>query len=200
MKKEDLVEIGLEKEQIDKVFKLNGLAIESARVKSEEIINGLKEENVKLTADFDEAKGKLENLPNVDELNSKITAYEEQVSGYEAEKASWEENSKAELDKLTYNFLLENSLSAAGAKSTKLAMSALNSEAIKLVDGKLEGLDEELQRVNTEFSYLFGDSSEVGSNEQTGSKTNIPRFTTGKIEKLSDNQMSSIEKRLAKYN
>ena len=202
MKKEELIELGLDATQIVEVFKLNGLALQNLKTKNKEVVNELTIEKETLAKNIEDMNVKLTELPNVEELNTKVQGYEEQIAGYEAEKATWEETSKSEVNKLTYDFLLDNSLKAAGAKSTKLAKAALNSDVIKLVDGKLEGIDTEMERMNKEFGYLFekpaGDSTHVDT-PGAGVNPIIPPFSTNKVDKLNDSQMSSIEKRLAKY-
>lgn len=196
MKKEELVEIGLSEEQINEVFKLNGLALENLKTKNKVIIEDLEAKNEELNTKVSTLTTDLEGVPNVEELTKEIEDYKSKITNYEEEVANLQSSKEEELNKVRYEFMLENSLKEAGFRSTEIAKAVINSESIKLVDGKLEGFEDEVKRLSEEHDYLF-----ITPESDSGPK--VPKYTTGKTQQLKkngDKQVSAFEDRLSKYN
>lgn len=153
MTKEQLVELGLGEEQIKEVFKLNGIAIGNVRDKL-----------TKAEEDAITNQSKITDLEN--RLQTGIT--EADFENLKNEKASLErklvkaqEESTKQIDKMTFDHLLDNSLKSAGAKSLVAVKALMKVEDLKLVDGKIEGLDDEITRLTTEFDYQFNSKEDV---------------------------------------
>ena len=170
MKKEDLIALGLNEEQIKTVFKLNGIAVENVRTQMAEVETKVSElEQVKL-----DLEGKLANQVNSEDLSALEQAkvdLENKLAEKDVEIAGLMESNQKEIDKITYDNLLVNALKGAGAKSIRMAKAVLDTDAIKLVDGKLEGIDAEIARLTTDdkLKHNFG-TEEINSGKPVFTK------------------------------
>lgn len=182
MKKEELVELGLDDEQIKGVFKLNGIAVENVRTQMTEVEqerDSLKTEKEALEAQLAEGGVNQEDLESLKQAKEDLEA---QLAAKDQEIEAARNEGQEKLDQFTYESLLEKALVDAGAKSLKMAKAVLNLDEVKLVDGKLEGIDEELERVtkDDEFKHNFGvDQEDTSKLKLTqGRKGNKERIVT----------------------
>ena len=158
MKKEELVELGLNEDQIKGVFKLNGIAVENVRTQMTEVEqerDSLKTEKEALEIQLAEGGASQEDLESLKQAKEDLEA---QLAAKDQEIEAARNEGQEKLDQFTYESLLEKALVDAGAKSITMAKAVLNLDEVKLVDGKLEGIDEELERVTNddEFKHNFG--------------------------------------------
>lgn len=167
MNKEQLTELGLDDEQMQAVFKLNGLAIENVKNNYTSEIESYKEKEVELN----ELKARLSDEPDIDSLKTKLSEYEEQVTKLNESLTKAEEDSINKVNEVKYNFLIENALNERRARDPKLVMGLIDKDSIKLEDDKLTGLDEQLKEVTKTHDYLFKPKEDE--------KDRVPNFTTG---------------------
>lgn len=115
------------------------------------------EEVKELKEQLADRDAQLEDLKKVDvsELQNKITELQQSNEGIKIEYES-------KLQQREFDYSLENALREAKAKNPKAVKALLNNEAIKLVDGKFVGLDEQLTALKTSDSYLFGEDGLKG--------------------------------------
>lgn len=73
------------------------------------------------------------------------------------------ENLKKEAETKDFNYALDSALKESKCKNTKALKALLNIEGIKLQEGKLEGLEEQLNTLKESDSYLFEIESNPGS-------------------------------------
>lgn len=179
MNKEQLLALGLTDEQADKVVAGYGQMVPKARL--DDKIQDLKELQDTL-ADRDK---QLEELKQVDaqSLQAKIT---ELQSANETLKTEYE----TKLTQREFDYVLENALRDAKAKNAKAVKALLDTSIVKVVDGKLVGLDEQLKSLKTSDEYLF---------QADGLKGTSPALGTGSsgkpsITKEQFTQMSIAEK------
>lgn len=168
MKKEDLVALGLDDEQINGVFKIRGLEIEA----NKEVLANLEAE--KQAAE--EAKEALE-IQLKETSKSAVTpeALEELNSAkgeLEAKLVEMEKEYQGKLKDLEYNHTLTNTLKETNAYDVKAIMPYLNQEELSFEDGKIVGLDEQLNAVREKHSFLFKQENEPA-------KLNKPQVATG---------------------
>ena len=99
-------------------------------------------------------------------LKIKATGNEELTKQFEELKLKNEEATKQyeeKLKKQTFDFKLESELMKAKGKNTK-AIKALLDESKIIVDGdNLIGLEEQLKNLQNSDSYLFGETTPIGS-------------------------------------
>ncbi|QTL96553.1 scaffolding protein [Iocasia frigidifontis] len=96
-----------------------------------------------------------------EELNQRIQELEEQ------NKTTAEEY-ESQLAAQKFDFELEKAIREAGARNPKAVKALLNTDEIKLEDGKLTGLDAQLEKLQKDEDYLFGEVGLKGKDHDEG--------------------------------
>lgn len=176
-----LKEAGIE----DKVIKqiLTTMKAEKIYTTSEENadirIKKYKEKQESLEAEIKENKSKLDNYKKLEE---------------EKETLSKEiENIKKEASEKEFNTALENAFKEAKIKDSKLVKALLDNEKIKLNEGKLEGLNEQLKSIKKDYDYLFEKPVAGIPDFQTGGKPSAGEGEKSIGEKLAAAKAQSVE-------
>ncbi len=136
MKKEELLELGLNEEQIQGVFKLNG-----------QDINSIKSERDNLKSELEVANNKISDFEkiNVDEIKSEIEKYKDEISD------------------LKLNHSIENSLMKSKVKNPKAAKALLDMEVLKNSKNFDVDLETQINNLKKSDDYLFEvEGSSVG--------------------------------------
>lgn len=149
MKRKFLEDLGLTKEQIDRVMDENGKDIEAEKEKAttataelEDVKKQLKEANSTIT---DLKKSNADN----EALQAKVKEYEDTIK---TQKADYE----AKVRNLTLDSAIEKALSNAGAKHIDLLSKKIDREKLKIeTDGKVTGLDEQISAYKESYKDLF---------------------------------------------
>ena len=151
MSREELKELGLTDEQIDKVMASYGKSVkeikekadkaESAEAQIEDYKQQIKDRDKQLTDLEGKAKGN-------EDLEAEIKRLKD-----DNETATTE--LQAKLDKQIYDFALEKALTKANVRNPKAIKALLNTETIKLDGETLLGLDDQLKAVKESDPYLF---------------------------------------------
>ena len=181
MKTEELKGLGLSDEQIAAVMKQNGLDVENAKSKY---------------ADYDDVKKQLgEAGKTIEELKGKAgdaAAIQKAADEWKSKAEKAEQDAKAKMDALRFDYALERELGKAGARNAKAVRALLDAEKLKMKDGgpngadEIDGLKEQLDKLKGENGFLFED-------EDGGAKP--PRFSTGaggKSEPASDAAIRAV--------
>lgn len=113
-------------------------------------LNEVIEQKKKLETDVADRDAQLEGLKgvNAEELQAKIT--ELQTANTTA-KTEYE----AKLHEQAFSFAMKEALTGAKARNHKALESLLNKDTIKLEDGSLTGLEEQLKALKESDAYLF---------------------------------------------
>lgn len=161
MKTEDLKALGLNDDQVQKVFAMNGTEL-----------NDLKQQITTLTAERDTARN------NLSDANKKLEGYDPEWRT-KAEKA--ENDAKAQVEELQKDFAAQTA--AAGVKfsseSAKRAfLSDLKAKNLTLQDGKLLGFDDYVASYKKTDPGAF--APEGGLPRVSGSATGTPATPTTK--------------------
>lgn len=161
MKTEDLKALGLNDDQVQKVFAMNGTEL-----------NDLKQQITTLTAERDTARN------NLSDANKKLEGYDPEWRT-KAEKA--ENDAKAQVEELQKDFAAQTA--AAGVKfsseSAKRAfLSDLKAKKLTLQDGKLLGFDDYVASYKKTDPGAF--APEGGLPRVSGSATGTPTTPTTK--------------------
>lgn len=146
MKREDLIALGLSEEQADKVIEGYGQMVPKSRLDDKIAeVNDYKQQ----IADRDTQLKELQTKAAGNEaLQAEITRLQQEN---EQTKADFE----SQLTQKDYDFALTEALRTAKAKNPTAVKALLNVETIKLVNGKLVGLDEQLSALKASDDYLF---------------------------------------------
>lgn len=189
MKREFLKELRLTDEQIDKVMAENGKDIESAKKDYETLETKLstKEREIKtLQGQLKTANKQIEDFEDVD-----IDDIKQKIEDYKKDYKKLKDEKEKEIEELQFNHILEGTLKGAKAKNIKAVKALLDLEGLKLNEGKIIGLDEQLESIKEENDYLF----------KTEEKKNDIKFTRpgkgSKLEKVTQEefrQMGYMEK------
>lgn len=167
MKREDLKEIGLDDEAVDKVFGLYGKSVE--KIKDER-------DSFKSQVDsFDEERQQLNNQlkdrsKELDTLREDVEAGKDLKDQIELLKQSHSEKEKQmqqQLNQTKLDYELDKSLDQYGVKNSSLVKRLINQDDVKLSEegNGLIGLDEQIEQLKQTDDYLFNtttDSSDGG--------------------------------------
>lgn len=148
MKKDDLVKLGIEDDELVKqIIILHGKDIEAIKASNEAAGTELES----LRAQLAEASQTIEGFKKLD------------VDGIKAAADEWKtkaEQAKEEADRaittMRFENALEKSLGAAKPKNVKAVRALLDMESLKLTeDGTVEGLNDQLKTIKEENDFLF---------------------------------------------
>lgn len=178
MKKDDLLKLGLSEEQIDGVFKLNGLDVNAEKEKAEAV----KKERDALQGKLKEANAVIEKTKELDVEKIQESANEWQKKAQEFEQQLIQTRNNATLDK---------KLSGYKSHDAETLKKLLDFESLTF-DGKdVKGLDEQVKALQENKPWLFiepesdgkpkeqetpdGFNSFIprGSDDNTGAKTTM---------------------------
>ncbi len=155
MKKEDFVKIGVVEDMAAKCEAASLKELKDYVPRTQ--MNEVNEENKSLKQSVSERDKQLEELKKTNGSNDELKKQLEtlQKANDEQKKAH-----EAEMYRLKLDNAVEAALAAAGAKNTKAVRALFDAEKLKLgEDGKLSGLDEQLEAVKKSDPYLFAEES-----------------------------------------
>src|SRR5699024_10311994 len=151
MKREDLKNLGLTDEQIEKAMAEHGKDITSLQEK----VNGLTNERDGLKSQLDERDQQLvdlqKNSKNVDDLN-------EQIKQLQSDNKKANEEWQNKLATQTKNFKIETALREAKAKNVKAVLPFIDTKKVTVDGDSLKGLDDQIKAIQQSDSYLFEES------------------------------------------
>src|SRR5690625_1946261 len=160
MNREELKELGLSDEQIDKVMASHGKVVNSIKEKADQVdsLESQIEDYKQQIADRDE---QLESLSERAKDNEELTA---EIDRLKEENQTATEELQQKLDQQAFDFTLDKALINAGVRNAKAVKALLDTESIKLDGDKLLGLDDQLESLKESDDYLF-QSDEPESND-----------------------------------
>lgn len=149
MKREDLKDLELSKDAIDKIMELHGKDIENTKSKTEEKIKSDYEKQIS------ERDKQLEELKKVD-----VTAYEQKIKEIQEENLKSKSDFENQLKQTKIDLSIENALIKAGAKNAQVFKSMVDTTKIIVDNDKIIGLDEQLETIKKDYSWGFGAEQE----------------------------------------
>ena len=150
MKREDLKDLELSKEAIDKIMELHGKDIESTKAKTEEKIKTEFEKQIS------ERDKQLEELKKVD-----VASYEQKIKEIQEENLKSKTDFENQLKQTKIDLSIENALIKAGAKNAQVFKSMVDTTKIIVDNDKIIGLDEQLETIKKEYAWGFGTEQEI---------------------------------------
>lgn len=157
MNTEQLKQLGLDDEQVKQVFKLHG-----------DDLNATKQQLATAEQERDNLKSQVEDvttqLTEAQKNAEKGSELETQLSDLQTQLADAKTNAEQQLESTKLDYEVSMALSNAGVKgdtAVKAVKALLDNDTIKLSDGKVQGLDEQLNNLKTDDSVkaLFGETS-----------------------------------------
>lgn len=185
MKREDLKNLGLSDEQVDKVMSEHGKDMTSLQEK----VSNLSTERDGLQSQLSERDKQLDGLQksskNVDELNA-------QIKQLQSDNKKVNEEWQTKLATQTKNFKIETALREANAKNIKAVLPFIESDKVTIEGDSLKGLDEQIKAIKANESYLFSEDKPTPKINIGGKFTNGEQGTDGKA----DTVVSKIAERM----
>lgn len=148
-------------------------------------VNEAKKELSKQLADRDK---QLEDLTVKANGNEELT---KELEALKATNAKTVEEYEAKIKANEFNYALDNALSGAKSKNNKALKALLDIDSIKYQDGKLEGLESQIEALKKDAGYLF-DLETTPTN--TGGVGNFGRGKAQAITKEQFNNMSYTDR------
>ena len=189
MNKEKLIEMGLTEEQAKNVMdSLNGEFVTKSR------FNEVNEENKALKKSVSERDKELDTLKASAGDNEKLT---QQIAELQKANAEQIKAHNAELTQLKLNNAIDVALGSASVKSNKAVRAMLDMSKVQLgEDGKLVGLNDQLEALKASDGYLFNENKFAGF--QPGGDGKVPGISSRWEARLADarknnNQLEAIK-------
>ena len=159
MTRKQLEELGLTKEQADKIMEINGGDIENAKGNFEERIKALESEKGELSNQITDRDGQLETLRKSAGDNESLTR---QIAELQNANKTAKEEYEARINQMNIDFAVQKALTGAKAKNVKAVMALLDLTDAKLnEDGTVKGLSEQIEKLTKaeDSKFLFDTES-----------------------------------------
>ena len=173
MTRKQLEDLGLSKEQVDSVMKINGDDIENAKSSSATEIKNLQAEVDGLKTQVSDRDTQLENLRVSAGDNESL---KKQIEDLQTENQTAKEKHESELTQLKVDFAVEKALTGAKAKNITAVKALLDLNDAKLdKDGSVKGLAEQIEKLTSgdDTKFLFE------AQKQTKQQQNFKGFQPG---------------------
>lgn len=155
MRRKDLEDMGLTKEQIDVIIKTNGEDIENAKTASAAEIKNLQTEVDGLKTQVSDRDKQLENLKASVGDNEEL---KKQIADLQTENETAKKSHESEMNQLKVDFAVERALTGAKAKNITAVKALLDLADAKLdKDGNVKGLSEQIEKLTAgeDTKFLF---------------------------------------------
>ena len=169
MNRAELEAMGLTKEQVDNIIKINGNDIENAKATSKAEITNLQSENETLKNQVKERDKQIDGLKKSAGDNEEL---KKQIETLQAENKTKDEAHAAEIAQMKVDAAVEKALTESGALNVIAAKALLKLDDAKLeADGTIKGLDEQINTLkgaeNSKFLFKT-DENPDGQHQFTG--------------------------------
>ena len=151
---EILKNCGVEEEKANEIVKaMNEAKIYTTNLENVDVrYNKLQEQKKQLE---EASKTYQKQLEELTKNNADVETLNKLVEQLQLSNKELEENHSKEMHNLQFNFALEGALTNAKSKNNKALKALLNMDNIKYQEGKLEGLQEQIEALQKDASYLF---------------------------------------------
>lgn len=159
MEKEDLIALGIDEETAKSVMALHG-----------KTVTQLNAQVATVEGERDSAKQELQaNQSELDALKESAKgneALEQQLADLQTKFDESKTNSDKQLSEQQKDFAIKLALKEAKALDEDIVLGQLDKDTIKVVDGKLQGFDEQLEGLQESKSFLFQKNEEQKNSPQ----------------------------------
>ena len=187
---EVLKKCGVEEDKANEIVKAMGEAkIYTTNLENVDVrYNKLQEQKKQLE---EASKNYQKQLEKLTKDNADVEALNKLVEQLQLSNKELETNHKQEMDRLQFNFALDGALTNAKSKNNKALKALLDMDSIKYQEGKFEGLQEQIEALQKDASYLFDLET---TPQNTGGLGNFGRGNNPTITKEQFRSMSYMEK------
>lgn len=172
MERQNLIDLGIENETVDKIMEMHG-----------KTVNPLKQTNESLKAEVDSYKEQVTDRDNqLEEIKSKVgdtDALNATIESLKQANKDKDDAHQAKMKKVQLDYEVTLALNKANARNEKAVKALLDMDTVKINDeGQLIGLSEQLNNLQETDSYLF-DTETVKTNQTDGSGKKDTSFNPG---------------------
>ncbi|EPI19388.1 phage minor structural protein GP20 [Enterococcus faecium LA4B-2] len=153
MKQEQLRELGLTDEQVNSVVGLHGQTVTELNKN----LAAAEQERDQLKEQLNSNQTELNALKEATKDNEELTR---QLANLQSKFDKAKEDAEANLTEQQKDFAIKLALKEANALDEEIVLSQLDKDTIKVVDGKLQGFDEQLKGLQKNKSFLFQEAKD----------------------------------------
>ena len=154
MLKEILKNCGVEEEKVNEIVKaMNEAKIYTTNLENADVrYNKVQEQKKQLE---EASKNYEKQLKELSKNNADNEELKKQLEQLQLSNKEMEADHKKEMEKLQFDFELDKGLTSSKCKNNKALKALLDMNSIKLEEGKLTGLQEQIEALQKDASYLF---------------------------------------------
>lgn len=153
MKKEDLIALGIEEETAKSIMALHGKTVTQLNAQVATAESERDSAKQELKANQEELTALKESAQGNDDLTQKLADLQTKFD--EAKN-----NSEKQLAEQQKDFAIKLALKEANALDEEIVLGQLDKDTIKVVDGKLQGFEEQLKGLQENKSFLFQEAKD----------------------------------------
>lgn len=159
MKKEDLIALGIEEETAKSIMALHGKTVTQLNAQVATAESERDSAKQELKANQEELTALKESAQGNDDLTQKLADLQTKFD--EAKN-----NSEKQLAEQQKDFAIQLALKEANALDETIVLGLLDKDTIKVVDGKLQGFEEQLKGLQENKAFLFQTDKDTASTPQ----------------------------------
>lgn len=164
MKRAELETLGLTKEQVDEVIKINGADIENAKAVAKAEAESIQTENEALKGQVKDRDKQIDDLKKSVGDNDEL---KKQIEALQADNKAKDAAHKAEIHQMKVDAAVDKALADAGALGVKAVRAYLDLDDAKLADdGTVKGLKEQIEALkgadDTKFLFKVPEQNQGG--------------------------------------
>lgn len=191
MTRKQLEELGLTKEQADKVIEINGDDIENAKTDLKSTVKTLEKDKEELQKQITDRDSQLETLKKSAGDNESLS---QQIAELQAANQTAKESYEAQMNQLKIDFAVEKALTGAKAKNIKAVTALLDLKDAKLdEDGSVKGLSEQIEKLSkaedSKFLFDTAPAQPKLKGFQPGASSDIKPDAGGDMSKMTYSEM-----------
>lgn len=152
MKREQLKDLGLSDEQIGSIMALHGQTVNELN----KSLATAEQERDQFKEQLDSNQTELDNLKKAAEGNKDLST---QLADLQTKFDEAKTNSEKQLSEQQKDFAIKLALKEAHALDEDIVLGQLDKDTIKVVDGKLQGFNEQLKELQESKAFLFQNSA-----------------------------------------
>ena len=159
MKKEDLLELGIDEETAKSVMALHGKTVTSLNTQLSTVQSERDNANQQLEANQTELNSLKESAKGNEELTQQLADLQGKFNTIKSE-------SETKLSEQQKDFAIKLALKEANALDESIVLGLLERDTIKVTDNGLQGLDEQLNGLKESKAFLFQESVDPNTKEK----------------------------------
>ena len=153
----------------------------------------LKAQKTDLEAQLKDRDNQLKDLSKSNKDNEELL---KQIEQLQLSNKQTQSDYESKISKMEFDFALDKSLSSVKAKDNKLLRALLDMDNIKYQEGKLEGLEKQIESIKSTHGYLFEEEkiTSTGSVGNFGRSAGKVGITKEQFDKMSYQERNNLYK------